>query len=147
MASFTGTTTLIRLILWRDRIVLLIWIVLLALLPIGFASSYRSLYPTEAMRQALANDTNASAEVALLGRVTASSLGGLTAWRWSTAAAILLGAFGLLTVIQHTRLEEETGRRELVGATVVGRHAPLSAALIVTFSADLLIGALHYNER
>ncbi len=142
MESFTGTTTLIRLILRRDRISLLIWIILLALLPIGFASSYRSLYPTESMRQTFADETNASSEVALLGRVTSSSLGGLTAWRWSTAAAILLGAFGLITVIRHTRLEEESGRRELVEATVVGQHAPLSAAIIVTFAADFLIGSL-----
>ncbi|MGE5373960.1 MAG: ABC transporter permease [Bacteroidota bacterium] len=142
MGSFTGTATLIRLILRRDRIALLIWIFLLAFLPIGFATSYRGLYPTEAMRQAFANETNASSEVALLGRVTSSSLGGLTAWRWSTAAAILLGAFGLITVIRHTRVEEESGRRELVESAVIGRYASLSAALIVTFAADLLIGAL-----
>jgi polyether ionophore transport system permease protein len=142
MSAFTGTTTLIRLILRRDRIALLLWIVLLALLPIGFASSYRGLYPTEAMRQAFANETNASSEVGLLGRVTSSSLGGLTAWRWSTAAAILLGVFGLITVIRHTRLEEESGRRELVESAVIGQYASLSAALIVTFAADFLIGTL-----
>ncbi len=142
MSAFTGTTTLIRLILRRERITLFIWIVLLALLPIGFATSYRSLYPTEAMRQAFADQTNASSEVGILGRLTSSTLGGLTAWRWSTAAAILLGVFGLVTVIRHTRVEEEVGRRELVESTVIGRYASLSAALIVTFAADFIIGTL-----
>ena len=36
----------------------------------------------------------------------------------------------ILLVVRHTRAEEETGRAELVGAGVVGRHAPLAAALI-----------------
>ncbi|MDQ3793874.1 MAG: ABC transporter permease, partial [Actinomycetota bacterium] len=37
---------------------------------------------------------------------------------------------------------EEAGRRELLGATVVGRQAPLFAALIVVFGANLTLGAL-----
>jgi ABC-2 type transport system permease protein len=40
------------------------------------------------------------------------------------------------------RLEEETGRAELVGSAVVGRHAPLTAALLLTFAANLAVGAL-----
>ena len=45
-------------------------------------------------------------------------------------------------MIRHTREEEETGRRELLGATVVGRHAPLVAALAVTIGAGLLVAGL-----
>src|SRR4030095_4676991 len=37
---------------------------------------------------------------------------------------------------------EESGRRELLGATVVGRHAALAAALAVTFGANLVLAAL-----
>jgi ABC-2 type transport system permease protein len=143
MNTLVGTGALIRLILRRDRIVLPVWIVLLALLPLGFATSYAQLYPTAALRQAFAHEIASSpAEVALLGPVFAPTIGGLTAWRWSTAAAILIGAASLLTVIRHTRTEEETGRRELLGATVVGRQAALSAALIMTFAADLVIAVL-----
>ena len=48
----------------------------------------------------------------------------------------------ILTMIRHTREEEETGRRELLGATVVGRHAQLAAALAVTIGAGLLVAVL-----
>ena len=40
-----------------------------------------------------------------------------------------------LTVIRNTREEEETGRRELLGSTVMGRHASLTAALLVASGA------------
>jgi hypothetical protein len=33
----------------------------------------------------------------------------------------MVGLISLLTVIRHTRVEEETGRRELLGSAVVGR--------------------------
>ena len=45
-------------------------------------------------------------------------------------------------MIRHTRAEEEAGRRELLGSTVVGRHAGLAAALIATVGANLVMGVL-----
>ncbi|WP_420113396.1 ABC transporter permease [Pseudactinotalea sp.] len=61
---------------------------------------------------------------------------------------IILGAalMSLLTVVRHTRAEEHSGRSELVRASVVGRHAQLTAALILTAAMNVvvvvLIGAL-----
>jgi ABC-2 type transport system permease protein len=48
----------------------------------------------------------------------------------------------MLLVVRHTRADEEAGRLELVGAGVVGRHAALTAALIVAFGANLVLSAL-----
>ncbi len=45
-------------------------------------------------------------------------------------------------MIRHTCTEEQAGWRELLGATVVGRQAPLTAALLVALGANLAIGAL-----
>ena len=143
MTALAGTGALIRLALRRDRILLLIWILILACVAVGITVAFNQLDPTTASLQVFANEVAASpAEVALLGPVFAPTLGGLTAWRWSMIAVVYVGLASLLTVVRHTRTEEETGRRELLGATVVGRHAPLSAALIVTFGADLVIAAL-----
>ncbi len=143
MNALAGTGALIRLILRRDRIVLPIWIVLVALLAIGIAASFAELYPTAQALQAAADEVAGSpAVVALLGPVFAPTLGGLTAWRWTMQGVFLVGLASLLTVIRHTRTEEETGRRELLGATVVGRQAPLSAALMVTLGADLVLAGI-----
>ncbi|MBV2365471.1 ABC transporter permease [Streptomonospora nanhaiensis] len=42
--------------------------------------------------------------------------------------------------MRHTRAEEASGRRELLGATAIGRQAPLTAVLVVAFAANLLAG-------
>ena len=54
--------------------------------------------------------------------------------------AIAVAVLALFLVVRHTRTEEETGRLELLGATVVGRQAPLTAALLVTAGACLVAG-------
>jgi ABC-2 type transport system permease protein len=45
-------------------------------------------------------------------------------------------------MVRHTRQAEETGRAELIGAAVVGRHAGLAAALIVTVAANTVLAVL-----
>jgi ABC-2 type transport system permease protein len=141
--TFTGTGALVRLILRRDRLVMPIWLVALSGLAALVAVSFDNLYPTAAKLLAFAESVNRNpAEVLLLGRVYDPSLGGLTAWRMTGPGLIGAGLASLLTVTRHTRREEETGRRELLGATVVGRHAPLTAALLVTFGANLVVALL-----
>jgi ABC-2 type transport system permease protein len=142
MKTITGTGALVRLILRRDRIILPLWVVVLGLLPVAIANTLADLFPTVAERQSyLAIVIANPALTALYGHAFGSSLGALTAWRLG-GTVLLVGLASLLTVIRHTRAEEEAGRRELLGATVVGRQAPLFAALIVTFGANLALGAL-----
>jgi polyether ionophore transport system permease protein len=142
MTTLTGTGRLIRLILRRDRVLMPLWVVFIGLLPVLYASSFSELYPTAAERArfALTSGDNAGF-VALYGRLSGSSLGELVTWR-AGFLPIIVGLIGLLTVIRHTRTEEEAGRRELIGSTVVGRHAGLAAALAATFGACLVLGAL-----
>jgi len=54
----------------------------------------------------------------------------------------LVALMAAFTVVRHTRLDEETGRREMLGATVLGRHAPLVAAFLVTLGAGACIAIL-----
>ena len=143
LSSLAGTGALTRLILRRDRILLPLWIVLPALLALGIASTFTNMYPTAQARQAFAAQVASSpAETALLGPVYAPTLGGLVAWRWLVPAVVILGLASLFTVIRHTRTDEEAGRRELLGSTIIGRHAALAAALLVTTAADLVAALL-----
>jgi ABC-2 type transport system permease protein len=138
MSTLTGTGKLVRLILRRDRLLLPLWILVLCLIPISYVSPFADLYPTAAARLQYADNAGF---VALYGRLSGTSPGEFLAWRLGFVP-VMVGLIGLLTVIRHTRTEEETGRRELLGAGVVGRHAGLAAALAATFGADLLLGAL-----
>lgn len=141
MNSVQGMNGLIRLVLRRDRFLLPVWVIFLCVTPLSFVSSFRKLYPTapERLQFARTDGTN-GAFVALYGRLSGSSLGELVAWR-SGFVPVMIGLFSLLTVIRHTRTEEESGRLELVNSTAVGRRAGLAAALYVTFTADMILGA------
>jgi ABC-2 type transport system permease protein len=141
VSTLEGTGRLIRLILRRDRLRLSVWVVLLVAVPLGTASAFIELYPDAASREELAATVSSSPSlVAVLGPLYDSSIGGLVTWRVGVLAAFLIGLMAVLTVIRHTREEEETGRRELLGATVLGRHAPLVAALVVAIGTGLLTG-------
>ncbi len=142
MTALTGTTRLVRLALRLDRIKLAVWVVVLALLTVSTASAFEGLYPTAAERVAFGQTIAANpAFRGLLGQVyDASSIGGLTAWRVIAVLGVLGGLMGHQTVVRHTRAEEEAGRLELTGAGIVGRHAPLAAALVVAFGAGALTG-------
>jgi len=54
---------------------------------------------------------------------------------------VLAALMSALSVVRHTRQNEETGRAELVGAAVVGRHAGLAAALGIAVGANIALAA------
>ncbi|MDT3443995.1 ABC transporter permease [Pseudofrankia sp. BMG5.37] len=137
MTSLRGTGALARLVLRRDRVLLPIWVYVVGILPVSFAVTFADLYPTPADRARFAaTSAHNGAFTALYGRLSGSSLGELVTWRGGFIP-VVVGLISLLAVIRHTRTEEEAGRRELVGSTVVGRQAGLAAALAVVFAANL----------
>lgn len=145
MNGSAGTWQLIRLALRRDRILLPVWILGIGLFPAMISSSFRELYPDQAARQGLVDQMMATPSItALYGPIFSADLGALTNWR-SNLLLIIAMLVGGLTVIRHTRAEEEQGRRELLGASAVGRGAALAAALAVTAVAGLLVGAVIYG--
>ncbi|MFK4087643.1 ABC transporter permease [Kribbella sp. NPDC020789] len=134
----TGTGGLIRLILRRDRIVMPLWIVFLCVIPVSYAATYGDLFPTAESRLTYANNAGF---ITLYGELAGTSLGEFVTWRLGFVP-LMVGLIGLLTVIRHTRVEEETGRSELLGSSVVGRHAGLAAALLTSFGANVVLGGL-----
>jgi polyether ionophore transport system permease protein len=137
-----GTWQLVRLILRRDRVLMPLWVVFIAVVPMSYVASIDGLFPTaaEKAQYATTSATNAGF-VALYGQLFGSSLGELVAWR-AGFIPVVVGLVAILTVIRHTRTEEEAGRRELLGSAVVGRHAGLASALITTCAASLAMGLL-----
>lgn len=55
---------------------------------------------------------------------------------------LLISVAVILTVIRHTRADEEAGRTELLDSTAVGRYASLSAALLLSFGASIATGVI-----
>lgn len=129
--NFTGTGALLRLALRRDRVILPLWSITIGVLPIVYGKAIMGLYTTQSQLDAFAASTSAiKSEIALVGPIFGSSVGALTTWRAGYLFTFLAVAV-ILTVVRHTRTEEETGRTELLESTAVGRYAGLTAALLV----------------
>lgn len=135
---------MIRLALRRDRVWWPAWIAVIVTLVVATAGAYESLYPTTQSRLSLGTVMGANPSLrAMYGPAfDLTTPGGFTAWRFGGFAAAFIALMSLLAVIRHTRAEEEAGRLELLRSAVVGRHAPLMAALVVTVGANIVLAGL-----
>ncbi|MBO3740109.1 ABC transporter permease [Actinoplanes flavus] len=138
----TGTLSLLRLVLRRDRVAMPLWVLGLGLLPYVYVTGFDTLFATAQERMDYARISSANAGfVALYGPLHGDSIGELTVWRGGFVP-VMIGLAALLTVIRHTRADEEAGRTELIRAGVVGRFAQLAAAVLGTAAACLVMGVL-----
>lgn len=144
MNALTGTRSLVRLALRRDRILLPVWIAVFVLIAVSSAGATAGLYPTAAsLTQAAASIDNTPSLVALYGAIyDPTSLGAVAMFKLTVFGAAGVGVLSLILVIRHTRSEEEAGRLELVGAAVVGRHAPLTTALLIAVGTNVVLAVL-----
>ena len=143
MSALAGTAALVRLALRRDRVVLPAFIVILVVMVAASASATVKLYPDEASRVKIAAAVNSvTSTLAMYGPIhDETSSGALATFKMGIMGAVAVAVLALFLVVRHTRAEEETGRLELLGATVVGRQAPLTAALLVAGGASFVAGA------
>ena len=143
MTAFAGTWQLTRLILRRDRIRLPVWIVSLSALIGATALAIPELYKTPAAIAGYASIADSAATRLLSGRPDGlDNVGAITSYEVSVTGLIAIALMMIFLVVRHTRAEEETGRAELLRATVTGRHAGTAAAMIVASAACLLLGLL-----
>jgi ABC-2 type transport system permease protein len=140
MTAFTGTGRLVRLALRRDRVQLPLWLIALMLVQAITISSIVGLYPDDSDRLALAISA-ARSPVSLMfnGLVSGTSMGATVVAQGFLTVAIGAALMSTLAVVRHTRQNEETGRSEMIGAGVVGRHASLTAALLVAVAANVVL--------
>ncbi len=143
MSAFTGTWELTRLILRRDRVRLPIWIVALGALVGSTALLVPGLYATPEAVAGYARIADSAATKLLSGRPDGlDNVGAITSYEVSVTGLIAIALMVIFLVVRHTRAEEETGRAELLRATVLGRHAGTAAAMIVATASSVLLGVV-----
>lgn len=143
--ALTGTGALLRFNLRRDRLRLPVWVAALGLGTLSTLSSFQQSYPEPADRASIARTLDSPAGMAMSGParyLDDYGLGSMMGHQMLGFVAVLVGLMSVLAVARHTRTEEETGRAELVRAAVVGRHAPLTAALATAVLASLSLALL-----
>jgi ABC-2 type transport system permease protein len=139
MTGLTGTVRLTRLALRRERVTLPAWILgLTAFLGVTTAMFVDSLR-TELDIDQEAELSTVNPGLRMLGLTSGPSVGGATLVRDYVSLAVLAGLMSTVTVVRHTRQDEELGRAEMLGATVVGRYAALAAAVTVAVGANLVL--------
>src|SRR4051794_41963012 len=105
-----GTRELLRLALRRDRVMIPAWVLGLAAAVLVTASSYGSLYATEASRRGVVRTLGTTpATLALYGRIYADSGGGLVGWRPGAIQLAPAGPISLLPGTPPKRAGGETG--------------------------------------
>ncbi|MGL4743140.1 MAG: ABC transporter permease [Dermatophilaceae bacterium] len=141
-SRLVGTSELWRLGWRRDRLLIPASVLGLVVLAVGSARATLDLYPdagaaTEDLAAVLGNP----AVLALYGPLASQTVAALAVFKTVMLGAFLVSVLGFVVVRRHTRTEEEDGRLELVGAGVVGRWAPLAAAVALAVVAVLVASA------
>ena len=136
--SFAGTKTLFYLFLRRDRFLLPLWVLLPVFMLIGHSYSFIALAGGTNITSVI-NELNQDVLIsAVHGPVMSLDIVGATLWRAINPVTLLMGIGVILTVIRHTRTDEETGRTEYISSFIVGKYANLTATFgIVAFGAML----------
>jgi ABC-2 type transport system permease protein len=139
---WTGVGSLLRLALRRDRVRLSVWIGVLTLMMVYAPNAIKLAYPEEAQRQARVNLMKTPAGIIMGGPVFSGNetdLGAMMANELMLTMIVATSILSILTVIRHTRAEEESGAAELVSSSVVGRYARTHAALILVGGVNAVL--------
>lgn len=144
--ALAGAGTLLRFALRRDRLRLPAWVLAVLLVALSGTKKAAELAPDDPAEAAdMVSTLNSPAMLAMAGpghylsELTPASAFSMLMLGYG---ALLAGLMSVLTVVRHTRADEETGIAELVRSGVVGRHAPLTAALGAALAADVALGLL-----
>ena len=141
MYGLTGTWHLVKLGLRLDRIKLPVAILAVCLLLFLTVTSVVDLYAGDTAGMINYAATSAPSVVARVfaGPIHGPELGSIVLNEGFLFTAIAVAFISTLTVIRHTRQNEEANRTELVGSMSISKHAPLAAALIVAVIANVFL--------
>ncbi|UNS98065.1 ABC transporter permease [Streptomyces tubbatahanensis] len=151
--ALAGTGVLVRFALRRDRLRLPAWVLAVLLVTLSGIGKAADLAPDPAAlghqvppeAAGMSETLRGPAMLAMTGPehyLTHFTPASVLSMLMIGYGALLVGLMSVLTVVRHTRADEERGIAELLRSGVVGRHATLSAALAAAAVADVALGAL-----
>ena len=144
MSGLAGTGTMLRLDLRRDRALIPLSVVALVAFAGSSAQATLALYLSPA--QAVEAAKGVAASPALTGMygpiADPTNPDSVAILKTMVMGGVFTALLASALVRRHTRTEEETGRTELLGAGVLGRKAPLTAALLLAAAVVVVTGLL-----
>ncbi|TVR61920.1 MAG: anibiotic ABC transporter [Spirochaetaceae bacterium] len=142
--DFTGTAGLLRLAIRRDRVKLPIWILGIS----GFvwiATGVNDHFSAAEMTAIVILASDNPAMRMLVSPIVAESVTEVSRFvffRFSAVFSLLTVLMSIHAVNRHSRMNEDTGCAEMVGATMTGRYATLAAALTIGVIANVALSVL-----
>ncbi len=140
--AFAGLGTMVRLIVRRNRVRLVVWLVVLVGMFSYIASYYKTLFPNQQSLDDFAAVSNTPGIKAMTGLSAAADTVGGAVWTkgWMTIAlSLAIGCAFLIT--RSGRADEEAGRTELLRSRMLGLHSYAAAAWLVIGPLCLAVGA------
>lgn len=146
MSAFTGTLRLFRLALRRDRITVPVTMLFAILMVGASAPALVNTYKTqEAILSYITSSVPSVVGRVFQGAVQGPTIGSILMAEVFLTGIIIVGIMSIFIISRHTRHNEETGAAELIGSGIVGKSAPLSAALLVAVVANIATGLLIFG--
>ncbi len=136
-----GLGTMVGLVLRRNRVRLVAWVVVLVGMFAYICTYYQQLFTTQRALDAFAAVSDTPGIRALTGLSPAANTLGGAVWTkgWMTIAlSLAIGAVFLVT--RNGRADEEAGRTELLRSRMLGLHAASVAAWLVTGTLCVVVG-------
>ncbi|WP_433868540.1 ABC transporter permease [Saccharopolyspora sp. CA-218241] len=140
----TGTWRLARLAVRRERNIAPWCILAVICLGLTMVSYIDRNMATPSVMATYVETINDNAFFRALGGGTSviADRGFMSAWRSGGFLYLITAITALLTVVRHTRADEDAGRTELLRSGAVSRFAALTSALLVAAAVSLVAGAL-----
>jgi len=139
---FSGSGTLTRFILRRDRILILLWLIGLIGFTIVLVPVMNSLYSTDEELAVMAQTMLNPAMIALIGPVYGVdnyTTGAMFANMMLLIMSVIVAVMNIFLVTRHTRQDEELGRMEVVRSLPVGRLSKLAATLLTAVLVNVIL--------
>ena len=143
LLNFTGTLTYIKFILKRDRLRIIIWLLVLIGMTCAVTVAFPNLYATSEDITAILNTLNNPAMVAMFGPIYGADnyhFGAILSSQMLLFSLLGIAVMCILLVTRHTRKDEELGRLEVLRSLPFGKDSTLGATFIVYSLVSLILG-------
>lgn len=135
------TAVLLRFRLRRDRVIVPVWVVVMAFSVLFVAAALASTYNTQTLREAVIRLAAVDPTLlALRGDPDGASAGAFFMMEIGAYLGILVAFMNTFLAVRHTRADEQAGRAELVLATRASRASMTVSTLTLAVIANVAVG-------
>jgi len=142
--NFNNTLPLAFFILRRERVISVIWLMLLVAVIAGLAGPMGEMMDP-ASRAALGATMENPAMIAMMGPVYGIknyTVGAMYSNSMLLFSAMAVAVMNIFLVVRHTRTDEEMGRYEVLRSMPIGRMANLNAVMFFVLDINIILSVL-----